>query len=140
MHEDGFPYALASKPFSKETAAKIERAINTRTVDADVRRQLQQIQHDKEVAARMDLAKRYGNDTYQNGTVLQFGKQFKGDSRTFTFAAIKAVDTWWLSGRGASFTWLDLVAFLVSDVPVDSVAVLTESGRYLPARDAANNG
>jgi hypothetical protein len=94
----------------------------------------------RELEAELTKLARYGDDTYEVGTVLRFLKRYdswRGDdeNRDYTYAAIKtSEDFWYLSGRGvrqssgsprARVTWDELISFMVTGVAVETVEVAT---------------
>jgi hypothetical protein len=106
----------------------------------------------RELEAELALLARYGDDTYEVGTVLRFVKRYDSwgdtpENRAYTYAAIKASNSfWYLSGRGipekysptrSRVTWDGLVTFMVNDVPVEDVEVATCWER-LPRENAEN--
>lgn len=57
---------------------------------------------------------KFGEDYYVEGTVLKFKADYNGD-KSYTFAAIKAADKWYLTGRESmAYSWSQLVDFFIS--------------------------
>ena len=96
---------------------------------------------DDELRKRVEIANRFGEDTYPEGQVIRFVKALPvprsvvvadGTMRDYTFAAIKVGPRWFLTqqklGTQSPMTWPELVLFLVSgDQPTLSFEVLEPS-------------
>jgi hypothetical protein len=99
---------------SKDINDVLLEMLTTRTVEAELDR-------------RLKLAEALGKDTYEEGTVLQFQKQFKEEGRTYTYAALKCDGKWFLTGPrqvGVGKTWEEFLYFLLMDIPVAKFTVM----------------
>jgi len=95
-------------------------------VDHDVRDEMFKRQRDRLMKEKMELVDGFGEDTYDNGTVVKFLKKFAGmpykpdgykEDKAYDYAAIKGDDgKWYTTGPSAQkgFTWEELVTWLVS--------------------------
>lgn len=79
-------------------------------------------------AARNALLDAYGEDIYEDGTVVSFKKRFKCGSHEYVFAAVKAAGKWFTSGmaigQGRGFEWDDFIEALVNDVPATDFTMM----------------
>lgn len=108
------------------------------TVDQQIKAKLEERRVEREVTARLALVDGFGEDTYDNGTVITFEKKFTGVKDVYTYAAIKRDDKWFSTGHdcvsGTTFTWDTLVEFLVTGpFPVASVIIKAAGGTVFPA-------
>lgn len=56
----------------------------------------------------ISVLNKFGEDLHENDTVVFYERTFHG--RTYTYAAIKADDHWWVTGQDVvPFSWDDLV-------------------------------
>lgn len=78
-----------------------------------------------ELEAELAQRRRYGRDTYEDGTVLSWEKTYEDMiDQVFRYAAIKAGDVWYVTGSKASsvrYTWDKLIQLWVSGIPVETV-------------------
>lgn len=78
-----------------------------------------------ELEAELAQRRRYGRDTYDDGTVLSWEKTYEDTiDQVFRYAAIKAGDVWYVTGSKASsvrYTWDKLIQLWVSGNPVETV-------------------
>lgn len=133
--------ALNREYFSEEDEEPVnlsDSKMPMSTVDAEIKRKLQERRNEREVTARLALVDAYGEDTYPVGTVITFEKKFTGVKKTYTYAAIKGdEDKWFSTGhdcvQGATFTWDSLIEFLVTGpFPVKSFVLKAEGGTTVP--------
>lgn len=108
----------------KEVNSKVEEQREiTEAVTAEVRKR----RVDREVAERLAKIAEYGEDNYPNETVVFFRKKFQGKDQSFSYAAIKANDYWYVTGvrmNGSALSWDDFVLTLVTDIPATDFKVL----------------
>jgi hypothetical protein len=93
----------------------------------------------EEVKRLQECAARLGEDIFKNDDVIRFKKKFTEGGIDYTYAAIKAGGQWFLSGpRNAaiSFTWDELVMWMIKGVPVERYAALTEDYQAMADRPA----
>lgn len=66
------------------------------------------------------------NDPFKNDTILKFDVVSRG--RTFTYAALRAADRWWLTGRNPSapqgFSWASLIGWMREHDRVTTIQVM----------------
>lgn len=77
-----------------------------------------------ELEAELAQRRRYGRDTYEDGTVLSWEKTYEDVEETYRYAAIKAGTVWYVTGSKASavrYTWDKLIQLWVSGIPVETV-------------------
>jgi hypothetical protein len=86
-----------------------------------------------ELEKKLALVEQYGEDTFENGTILRFNKLFRKGGLAYEFAILKAAGSWYATGaingweRG---TWDGLVLSLVSgEYPVapEEIIVMNDS-------------
>lgn len=97
---------------------------------------LSQETQDRQYQAKLEAARAFGADIYEDGQVLRFRKQLTPAVQEYTFAAIKAAGLWWLSGRRHStkpLTWFELVVFWMDGRPVTRVEVMGSASWIGPA-------
>jgi len=66
----------------------------------------------RELEAELAQRRRYGADTYDDGTVLSWGKTFSSSDAVFHYAAVKVGDRWYVTGAAGgknAITWDRLV-------------------------------
>lgn len=77
-----------------------------------------------ELEAELAQRRRYGRDTYEDGTVLSWEKAYEDVEETYRYAAVKAGTVWYVTGSKASsvrYTWDKLIQLWVSGIPVETV-------------------
>lgn len=69
-------------------------------------------------AARLEAdIQAYGEDTHANGTVWSFSKTYSefDNSKTYSYAALKADGRWFMTGTSGARTYDELVMFLLTE-------------------------
>lgn len=117
-----------------ETIMNEELRINMSVTDI-LREEMQREALQKELDRKRALIADFGQDNYEEGTVIHFEKYFpqQGDkAKRYLYAAIKCDGRWFTTGPKATagFTWTDLVLWLVEHptlpTAADEVGILTE--------------
>lgn len=102
-------------------------------LDARIRARLDADDRTGEEDRRVEIARRFGQDTYAKGTVIRFEKRFVSRPEPYTYAAVKANDRdWYITGTIGSgpLRWSGLLAFIVGGPePTTEFMVMTESRR-----------
>jgi len=67
------------------------------------------------LAARLEATKRFGDDDWEEGTVIRFDKVFTYGGKTYAYAMLKAGGLWYSTGPRApkAFTWEEMIAWLL---------------------------
>jgi hypothetical protein len=113
VHIEGSLFASADQALREELRARREKAL---------------------LEQKLVLVEQYGEDVYENDTVIKFSKRFEADkqmdrsARVYNYAVLKTNNQWYSTGRLLGFTrgsWDDLVLALVGgDFPVDPEDVI----------------
>jgi hypothetical protein len=105
----------------------------TRVVDRRVAEELLKRETDRLAELKLAMVDRFGDDEYDDGTVVRFQKKFTADGHPYLYAAIKAGGKWYLTGKEQSgLTWGQFVLFLVGGecmVTTWNVEFLTNKGQ-----------
>jgi len=103
--------------------------------DLQLRVQMEKRKLEEEVERKRQIVERLGDDIFDEGDVLAFTKQFTKDGMVYSYAAIKAGDSWYTTGpKGGKYTWDEFVLWLVSgDVPTTGLTQL-----FAPSDNTAN--
>lgn len=98
----------------------------------------------RRLEAELSTLARYGDDVYEDGDVIKFGKNFAAGSkivrtalprnlRTCTYVALKVDGTWYATGNQVDLSgcsWDTLVDFMFQGISVEEVYVAT-SDRFV---------
>lgn len=106
---------------TKTNMTPAERALHLRIVRLDAERE--------EIAARLDLLHKWGDDVYEDGAVIRFDKTLGHANQSYSYTAIKCNGNWYTSGPvrgGTPRTWQELVTWLASGVPCDTIWMVTD--------------
>ena len=60
-------------------------------------------------------AETYGEDEFEDGTVLRFYKKFDRPSTLYTYVTVKTNELWYVSGSKDALTWYSLLEFFEQD-------------------------
>jgi hypothetical protein len=114
----------------------VEKRVNS-DVEAEVAARLRERQIEAEVEKRLRLVAAYGKDNFPVGAVIRFRKQFKPDGKLYAYAAIKCEDGWYTSGPRTpkGYSWDELVAWLVSAVPVTNIEKMVPANAESEVRE-----
>ena len=86
----------------------------TRLADRRVAEEVARRQVDKLADLKLQMINKFGDDEYDDGTVVRFQKKFTADGHAYMYAAIKAAGKWYLTGKEqGGLTWEQFVMFLV---------------------------
>lgn len=101
-----------------ETGNRSGAAVHN-AVDAKLREHMQTKRVDREVEERLGFIADYGEDTYDDGTVIKFVKSFVKGGKEYSYAAIKVDGLWYTTGPKVpkGYTWDELILWLVSSDP-----------------------
>lgn len=82
---------------------------NEYTLAADIEAALRKAKTEAILAAMPE-------DVYETGDVLVFTRKFNADGPTYTYAAVKAAGSWYVTGKdnAAAKTWAQLLAGVYS--------------------------
>jgi len=122
-------YSYSYNPKDVEVTMSMYNA--TEFADQELRERLAERQQKELVEKKLQLVDQYGDDTYANGTILQFDKKFTKDGLVYTYAALKTNNTWYVTGERGLFgftkgSWEELVLGLVGGefpVAAEEVAI-----------------
>lgn len=83
-----------------------------------------------QLEAELVLRRRFGRDTYDDGTVLSWSKTFPSKSdQVFRYAAVRVDGSWYLTGRDVGgHTWEQLIQRWTSENVVEAVFVMRTGG------------
>lgn len=120
---------------AEQTKRIFNRGGTVNKVDRELLDRMEQRKFEAELARKEALIEAYGQDVYEDGAVLIFEKGFPGSRTNYTYVALKANGSWWLTGatHGGEHgrTWMELIVWLVSDVSVEKDNVeYYQSQRY----------
>lgn len=90
-------------------------------VDRGVRAAMIQAATEKEVTRKLSLARQFGEDVFEDGTVFTLEKVFSEDdgAKRYRYATIKTGGKWYLTGSMTQgLEWYELVIWMVTGVPV----------------------
>lgn len=94
-----------------------------------------------EVQRRLDIMESFGEDIFDDGTVVRFVKTYAvGDEeKAYWFAAIKANDRWYVTStliqQRAGKTWDEFKEFLVSGAQLTEYVTVMLTGMTHPEAD-----
>lgn len=76
---------------------------------------------------------RWGEDIYENGTILKIRRKYVGGDIKYTYAAIKAGNRWTVTSdkRNYMITWGELISFFNENTASIKVTVLSGEGTLL---------
>jgi hypothetical protein len=107
-------YARTSDMIKSEVDQKVIEELKRRRVNA-------------EFESRMRLIDEMGADTYANGDILRFQKQYKPEGMRYTYAAVKANDVWYITGvtvvpgKTSGMTWEEFLNVLFVGIPATDI-------------------
>lgn len=92
--------------------------------DAKVRELLRERRATEALESRLAAIAEWGQDTYENGTVVAFNRTIRDN--TYTYAAVKAGDHWYVTGAGPNRQpWDEFVLWLTQEgAPTTNFSVL----------------
>jgi hypothetical protein len=108
----------------KDMAGAKEMTGTTHDVDIAVDKELARRAKEKKVTEKLDLVAAFGEDTFEDKTVVRFDKQFNANEKTYSYAAIKTGGYWYTTG-GKCLTWEQFLGFLVAgEYPVTEFTLM----------------
>lgn len=109
----------------KNRQFNVKEKIMSDSVDMKVAQAIQAKKDQEELTRKLALVEAYGDDVYEDGTMVRFTKEFANSDLEYVYVAVKCIDKWYLTGtiNKQGHSWEEFVMFLVSGISVEPVDV-----------------